>query len=69
MSKSPFGEEGVLREYMRAQTEEMLRHKWIESEKAGYDLGQDCLLEWVRCYAASFREGFLFKAKSRRQRS
>ena len=29
------------------QLEEMSKHKWIESEKAGYDVGEEALLEWV----------------------
>lgn len=28
--------------------EEENRHRWIESEKAGYDLGEGCVREWVR---------------------
>ena len=28
--------------------EEENRHKWIESEKAGYDLGEGCIRSWVR---------------------
>src|SRR5688572_10633157 len=28
--------------------EEENRHKWIESEKAGYDLGEGCIRTWVR---------------------
>jgi hypothetical protein len=28
--------------------EEENRHKWIESEKAGYDLGEGCIHGWVR---------------------
>ena len=28
--------------------EEENRHKWIESEKAGYDLGEGCIRQWVR---------------------
>jgi hypothetical protein len=27
--------------------EEENRHKWIESEKAGYDLGEACIRRWV----------------------
>jgi hypothetical protein len=27
--------------------EEEERHKWIESEKAGYDLGEACIRQWV----------------------
>ena len=24
------------------------KHKWIESQKAGYDLGEGCIREWVK---------------------
>lgn len=42
-------------EYTAAQLEEIRKHKWIESEKAGHDLGQECCLEWIKLYAAKFR--------------
>jgi hypothetical protein len=30
------------------EREEILKHKWIESEKAGMDIGFECaLLDWV----------------------
>ena len=38
--------------------EEMLRHKWIESEKAGYDLGEICFLDWIKTHGAQFRKKF-----------
>ncbi len=31
----------------RDSIEEANRHKWIESQKAGYDLGESCIREWV----------------------
>jgi len=31
-------------------------HKWIRSEQIGYDIGEPGCLEWVRAYAAIFRE-------------
>ncbi|HOE66243.1 MAG TPA: hypothetical protein PLO62_06930 [Candidatus Hydrogenedentes bacterium] len=40
------------------QREEMLRHKWIESEKVHRDLGRDALLDWIARYAAPWREAF-----------
>lgn len=43
-------------EFTRLQLEEMKRHKWIESEKAGHDLGQQAILDWVDRYAAGFRD-------------
>jgi hypothetical protein len=31
-----------------SEREEILKHKWIESEKAGYDIGfEKALLNWV----------------------
>ena len=32
-----------------AEREEILRHKWLESEKAGHDIGfERALLDWIR---------------------
>ena len=45
-----------LRSYNEMQRQEILRHKWIESEKAGRDLGQEAVLDWIRRYAALFRK-------------
>jgi hypothetical protein len=42
-------------EYARLEREEMQRHKWIASEKAGRDLGQAALMEWIEKHAAAFR--------------
>jgi hypothetical protein len=30
--------------------QEALRYKWIESEKAGHDLGEAALRRWVQCH-------------------
>jgi hypothetical protein len=30
--------------------QEVLRHKWIESQKAGYDLGEAAIREWVKVH-------------------
>ena len=40
------------------QREEILRHKWIESEKAQRDLGAEASLDWIRRYAAQWREWY-----------
>jgi hypothetical protein len=34
--------------------EEENRHKWIESEKAGYDLGEGCIRRWVKEHWTGF---------------
>ena len=40
---------------LRIELEEILKHKWIESEKAGYDLGDQAVWDWVKKYAQEFR--------------
>ncbi len=45
-----------LKEFNQLQIDEMEKHKWIESEKAGYDLGEAARIDWVKKYAAKFRE-------------
>jgi hypothetical protein len=40
-----------------AEREEIYRHKWLESEKAGHDIGfEKALLEWVAKYRKRWRE-------------
>jgi len=41
---------------MKAQAYEITVHRWIESEKAGYDLGSEAELDWVRRFAKRFRD-------------
>lgn len=39
-----------------AEREEILRHKWIESEKAGHDIGfEKALLDWIVRHRSSWR--------------
>ena len=40
-----------------AERDEILRHKWLESEKAGYDIGfERALLEWMVRHRAAWRQ-------------
>jgi hypothetical protein len=40
-----------------AERQEILCHKWIESKKAGYDIGfERALLDWVLKYRSAWRE-------------
>jgi hypothetical protein len=40
-----------------AERQEILRHKWIESEKAGCDIGfEHALLDWSLKYRSAWRE-------------
>ncbi len=46
----------VLYKEFLAEREEILRHKWIESEKAGADIGfERALLDWIVRYRSSWR--------------
>ena len=39
-----------------AEREEILRHKWLESERLGYDIGfERALLDWIRKHRDSWR--------------
>jgi hypothetical protein len=38
-----------------AERAEILRHKWIESEKAGYDIGfEHALMDWIVKYRSAW---------------
>ncbi len=37
----------LLRPEIQMCIDEMSKHKWIESEKAGYDLGGNVLIDWI----------------------
>jgi hypothetical protein len=40
-----------------AEREEILCHKWIESEKAGCDIGfERALIDWILKYRSAWRE-------------
>jgi hypothetical protein len=55
----------VLYKEFLAEREEILRHKWIESEKAGYDIGfERALLDWIVKYRSAWRERRLRATKA-----
>jgi hypothetical protein len=40
----------------QAEREEILKHKWIESEKAGYDIGfERALTDWIVRHRSKWR--------------
>jgi hypothetical protein len=40
----------------QAEREEILKHKWIESEKAGHDIGfERALTDWIIKHRANWR--------------
>lgn len=46
----------IMNDFIREQINEMEKYKWIESEKAGKDLGEFAINEWICKYAKRFRE-------------
>jgi hypothetical protein len=50
-----FARSALYREWL-AEREEIMRHKWIESEKAGGDIGfERALVNWVIHHRANWR--------------
>ena len=51
-----FAERSSLYQEFLAEREEILRHKWLESEKLGEDIGfERALLDWIRRHRQSWR--------------
>ena len=58
-------ESGASREFVKqsslyqeflAEREEILKHKWLESERLGHDIGfERALLDWIRKHRESWR--------------
>ncbi len=54
--ESPFVKNSVLYKEFLAEREEILKHKWIESEKIGADIGfERALLDWIMKHRSSWR--------------
>jgi hypothetical protein len=55
--QSQFVKNSVLYKEFLAEREEILKHKWIESEKAGSDIGfEKALGDWIVHYRSSWRD-------------
>ena len=55
-SKNMVMNSALYREFL-AERDEILKHKWIESEKAGFDIGfERALLDWIVKHRASWRK-------------
>ena len=55
--QSQFVKNSVLYKEFLAEREEILKHKWIESEKAGSDIGfEKALLDWVLKHRSNWRD-------------
>ena len=50
----------VIYYFFLAMREEIERHKWIESEKAGHDIGLELArLDWILKHRAGWKRNFL----------
>ncbi|MCZ6674383.1 MAG: DUF4032 domain-containing protein [Verrucomicrobia bacterium] len=56
MSQSEIITRSSLYQEFLAERKEILKHKWLESEKAGYDIGfERALLDWIRRHRDKWR--------------
>jgi hypothetical protein len=55
-SSREFVKQSSLYQEFLAEREEILKHKWLESERLGYDIGfERALLDWIRKHRESWR--------------
>jgi hypothetical protein len=55
--QSQFVKNSVLYKEFLAERAEILKHKWIESEKAGKDIGfEKALLDWIVKHRSNWRD-------------
>lgn len=47
-----------LKKYLENQLHDMLVFKWIESQKAGRDLGEESIRDWIKQYAQKYRDEY-----------
>ncbi len=63
--RSHFVKNSVLYKEFLAEREEILKHKWLESEKAGADIGfEKALLDWIVKHRSNWRERRIKEAKA-----
>jgi hypothetical protein len=62
---SQFVKNSVLYKEFLAEREEILKHKWIESEKAGADIGfEKALLDWIVKHRSNWRDKRMKEARA-----
>ena len=60
------GDSTLFRQFL-AEREEILRHKWFESEKAGHDIGfEKALLDWMHNHRSKWLEEYKNKLSERK---
>jgi len=57
VDQAQFVKDSALYKEFLAERAEILKHKWIESEKAGKDIGfERALLDWILKHRSNWRE-------------
>ena len=60
-----FVKNSVLYKEFLAEREEILKHKWLESEKNGSDIGfEKALLDWIVKHRSNWRDKRIREAKA-----
>ena len=68
--QSQFVRNSVLYKEFLAEREEILKHKWIESEKAGKDIGfEKALLDWIVKHRSNWRARRMKEARTEKAAS
>ena len=63
--QSQFVKNSVFYKEFLAEREEILKHKWIESEKAGKDIGfEKALLDWIVKHRSNWRDKRIKEARA-----
>jgi hypothetical protein len=63
--QSQFVKNSVLYKEFLAEREEILKHKWIESEKAGQDIGfEKALCDWIVKHRSNWRNKRMKEART-----
>ena len=63
--QSQFVKNSVLYKEFLAEREEILKHKWIESEKAGSDIGfEKALCDWIVKHRSNWRSKRMKEARA-----
>lgn len=63
MSESSDSSPSLYQEFL-AEREEIMRHKWLMSEKAGSDVGfEQALLDWVLNFRSEWKKEYLKRSR------
>ena len=65
VDQAQFVKDSALYKEFLAERAEILKHKWIESEKAGTDIGfEKALLDWIVKHRSNWREKRMKEVRS-----